>query len=286
MIETANERKRLPHWLKSKIALGEHFIHVKDLTITRRLNTICVSGNCPNRGECWSNGTATFMILGNKCTRSCGFCMVTTLHPDPVEEDEPERVALSIRDLKLKHAVLTSVARDDLRDGGAGMWVKTILKVKELNPGLTMEVLIPDFRRGYEVYDRIIESGPEVISHNLETVRRLTHRVRSLARFENSLNILRYISSRGVTTKTGIMVGHGETAGEVIETMQDAYNAGVKVFTIGQYMQPSGEHLEVVEYIKPEIFEKYYSIGKEIGFRHVESSPLVRSSYHAEKHVS
>jgi lipoic acid synthetase len=276
---------RLPRWMKVPLPKGHNYSRVKNLVANQKLNTICVSGNCPNKGECWNAGTATFMILGEKCTRNCKFCQVHTLKPEPVDSDEPIRLAETIQELQLKHAVITSVARDELHDGGAGHWAECIRKVKELNPGITMEVLIPDFRRGNIALDTIINEKPEVISHNLETVKRLTLEVRSMARYEHSLELLAYVAKSGLIAKTGIMLGLGETEKEVINTMQDAYNVGVKVFTLGQYLRPSKEHYPVKEYIHPDVFKRLQEAGLKMGFAHVESGPQVRSSYHAERHV-
>lgn len=285
MSDIKEQHIRLPHWMKVPLPKGNNYSKVKNLSIDKKLNTICVSGNCPNKGECWSAGTATFMILGEKCTRACKFCQVYTLKPEPVDWEEPKRLAETIRELKLKHAVLTSVARDELPDGGAGFWAETIRKVKELNPNLTMEVLIPDFHRGNKALDTIIAEKPEVISHNLETVERLTPDVRSMARYERSLELLSYVAKKGAIAKTGIMLGLGETYEEIISCMNDAYKVGVKVFTLGQYLRPSKEHYPVKEYIKPEIFRQLKEEGLKIGFGYVESGPQVRSSYHAEQHV-
>ena len=285
MSELKEQPVRLPHWMKVPLPKGHSYSKVKNLSIQQKLNTICVSGNCPNKGECWSAGTATFMILGEKCTRACKFCQVYTQKPEPVDNDEPRRLANTIKELELKHAVLTSVARDELVDGGAGFWAETIRTVKEVNPELTMEVLIPDFHRGDKALDTVIHEKPEVISHNLETVERLTPEVRSMARYDRSLNLLKYVAKKGVIAKTGIMLGLGETYDEVITAMKDAYNVGVKVFTLGQYLRPSREHYPVKEYIKPEIFNKFKEEGLKIGFSYVESGPQVRSSYHAEQHI-
>lgn len=268
-----------------KRANGETYSRVKNLVIRQNLHTICTSGNCPNIGECWNHGTATFMILGNICTRRCKFCSVPTGKPLPVDWHEPERLAMSVKAMGVKHCVITSVDRDDLEDLGTDLWVAAIRKVKEVNPGTTMEVLIPDFQGRRELIQRIIDAKPEVISHNLETVSRLTRQIRSKARYNISLDVLQYIAASGITAKSGIMLGLGETEAEVLETMDAMLEAGVKVMTIGQYLQPTLEHMPVIEYIHPEQFEKYNRIGLEKGFAIVESGPLVRSSYHAEKHV-
>jgi lipoyl synthase len=276
---------RLPSWMKSPLPHGEKYSRVRNLIHENNLNTICTSGNCPNKGECWSAGTASFMILGDKCTRDCKFCQVKTLLPDPVDWEEPLRLAQTIKILGLNHCVITSVARDDMEDGGAKFWAHTIRTIKRLNPATTMEVLIPDFHGRFDLVQKIIDEKPEVISHNIETVRRLSPKIRSMFTYRQSLEVLRYISNSGTVTKSGLMLGLGETEKEVIETIHDLYLSGVKVLTIGQYLRPSPDHAVVVEYIHPEIFEKYHEIGKDLGFAHVESGPLVRSSYHAEWHV-
>jgi lipoic acid synthetase len=280
------ERIRLPHWMKVPLPHGEDYSRVKNLVSKQKLNTICVSGNCPNKGECWSAGTATFMILGEKCTRNCKFCQVNTMKPDPVDWEEPVRLAETIKTLNLKHAVITSVARDELPDGGAQVWATTIRTIKDVNPKLTMEVLIPDFRRGNRALDLVINEKPEVISHNIETVKRLSPEVRSMSRYEHSLEVLQYISKSGLIAKSGIMLGLGEDEEEVIEAMDDLRNVGVKVFTIGQYLQPSNHHYPVKEYVKPEVFVRLKKIGLNKGFQYIESGPQVRSSYHAEKHIN
>ena len=278
-------RARLPHWMKVPMPSGVEYSRVKNLISRERLHTICVSGNCPNKGECWSAGTATFMILGDKCTRNCSFCQVKTMRPDAVDPDEPERVARTISSLKLKHCVITSVARDELHDGGAGIWAETIRKVKEINPEITMEVLIPDFRRGKKALDMVINEDPEIISHNIETVKRLSPVIRSMSRYEHSIELLEYVSSKNVRTKSGLMVGLGETFEEVVSSMDDLLAAGVKILTIGQYLQPTKAHVKVTEYIRPEIFKEYRELGLKKGFHYVESGPQVRSSYHSERHV-
>jgi lipoic acid synthetase len=283
--ERLTTRQRLPHWMKMKRASGETYSRVKNLVMRQDLHTICTSGNCPNIGECWSSGTATFMILGNICTRRCKFCSVPTGNPLPVDWLEPERLAESVRSMGVKHCVITSVDRDDLEDLGTGLWTAAIRKVKEVNPETTMEVLIPDFQGRRELVQQIIDAKPEVISHNLETVERLSRQIRSKARYNISLDVLRYIAGSGITAKSGIMLGLGETENEVLATMDNLVNAGVKVMTIGQYLQPTLEHMPVTEYIRPELFEKYHQTGISKGFKIVESSPLVRSSYHAEKHI-
>jgi len=277
--------KRLPAWFRMERPAGGNYSHLKNLSEKNNLHTICKSGNCPNIGECWNAGTATFMILGDICTRACKFCSVHTGKPLPVDRDEPRRLAGSIKTLGVKHCVLTSVDRDDLEDGGASFWAETIRTVKEVNPGLTMETLVPDLRGRQDHVQQVIDAGPEVISHNLETVRRLTSRIRSLNTYETSLGVVRYISSRGSISKSGIMLGLGETREEVLETMGDLLEAGCKVLTIGQYLQPTLRHYPVKDYIHPDVFREYEEIGLEKGFRFVESSPLVRSSYHAERHI-
>jgi lipoic acid synthetase len=279
------DKTHLPPWMKVPLPHGKSYSTVKNIIAEQRLNTICSSGNCPNKGECWSAGTATFMILGDKCTRNCRFCYVKSMMPDPVDNEEPDRVANSIKQLKLKHCVITSVARDDLKDQGASVWVRTIKTIKQLNPEITMEVLIPDFNNNHELLDLIINEKPEVISHNIETVERISPKIRSLATYEKSLKVLKYISQSGLITKSGFMVGLGETETEVAVTMNDLLLSGVKVLTIGQYLPPSELHTRLVEYVKPEVFEHYKQTGLEKGFRFVESGPLVRSSYHAEKHI-
>ncbi len=277
---------RKPHWLKVKLPTGDNFKKLNKIVETHQLHTICTSGRCPNMGECWGEGTATFMILGNICTRSCGFCNVLTGRPLPADLEEPQKVAQSIQLMGVKHAVITSVDRDDLPDGGANIWAETVRKIRELNPGITMETLIPDFQGKTELLDIIIEVMPEVVSHNLETVRRLTKQVRKQAKYERSLFVLEYLKKQGVKrTKSGIMLGLGETEEEVIETMKDLRRAGVDVMTIGQYLQPSPKHLPVERYPHPDEFKRYEKIGLEMGFRFVESGPLVRSSYHAHKHI-
>jgi len=286
MSENRIIRERLPAWMKSPLPNGRNFSKVNNLIAENKLNTICSSGNCPNRGECWNAGTASFMILGDKCTRNCRFCYVLNDIPEPVDWLEPLRLAKTIQTLKLKHCVITSVTRDDLKDGGAGFWAITIRKVKELNPQLTIETLIPDFNADPELIQKIVDAGPDVISHNIETVRRLTPKVRSTARYDRSLRVISIISGSGIVSKSGIMVGLGETEEEIFQTMDDLRAVGCKVLTIGQYLQPDVNLLPVAEYIKPEVFEKYRVEGMKKGFSYVESSPLVRSSYHAEKHVN
>ncbi len=279
--------RRLPDWFRMERPAGVNYSRLKNLSIKNNLHTICKSGNCPNIGECWNAGTATFMILGDICTRACKFCSVKTGRPLPVDWDEPRRLAESIRALGLRHCVITSVDRDDLEDGGAEFWAATVQEIRKLNPGLTLETLIPDFRGNLQDAQKVIDAGPEVISHNLETVRRITPRIRSLNRYETSLGVVRHIASSGrAVPKSGIMLGLGETREEVLETMEDLRRAGCRVLTIGQYLQPTRANHPVKEYINPGTFKEYERIGLEMGFRFVESSPLVRSSYHAERHVN
>jgi len=277
--------RRLPGWLKMQRASGETYSKVKHIVIENHLHTICTSGNCPNIGECWNRGTATFMILGEICTRACKFCATKTGRPLPPDPEEPLRLAISIKMMGLKHCVITSVDRDDLPDGGASVWAETIRKIKLENPGITMETLIPDFDARAELIKLIIDAGPEVISHNVETVKRLTPVIRTKAKYEKSLDVIRFISGKGKTAKSGFMVGLGEKEDEVIQTMTDLYDSGCKILTIGQYLKPGVGYMEVVEYIKPEKFEEYRVIAQQLGFSFVESSPLVRSSFHAENHI-
>ncbi|MEL4455422.1 lipoyl synthase [Lutimonas vermicola] len=279
-------RTKKPDWLRVKLPVGKKYTDLRGLVDKYKLNTICTSGSCPNMGECWGEGTATFMILGNICTRSCGFCGVKTGKPETVEWDEPEKVARSIHIMKIKHAVITSVDRDDLKDGGSIIWAETVEAIRRTNPNTTLETLIPDFRGIKNNIDRIIEVAPEVISHNLETVRRLTREVRIQAQYDRSLEVLAYLKDSGQKrTKSGIMLGLGETEEEVIETLHDLHKAKVDIVTIGQYLQPSKKHLPVHEFITPAQFEKYKAYGLKLGFKYVESGALVRSSYRAEKHL-
>lgn len=277
--------QRKPDWLKIKLPKGTNYAQVKSIVQRYNLHTICTSGKCPNMGECWAAGTATLMILGDICTRSCKFCATKTGHPLPPDVNEPQNVAESIRLMGLKHAVITSVDRDDLPDKGATHWAKTILEIKKLTPGTTMEVLIPDFDGIEELITLVIDAKPDIISHNLETVKRLTPLVRSRAKYDVSLQVIKTIADSGVVAKSGIMVGLGETRDEVLETMDDLLAVGCTVFTIGQYLQPTTSHLPVVEYVHPDVFEEYRQIGLQKGFKIVESAPLVRSSYHAERHL-
>ena len=280
-----SRRINKPDWLKVKLPTGKSYRKVKEVVSDHKLHTICESGNCPNMGECWGAGTATFMILGNICTRSCGFCAVKTGRPDSVDLSEPENVAKSIKLMNIKHAVITSVDRDDLSDGGSIIWAETVKAVRKISPGTTMETLIPDFAGNWDNLQRIIDVSPEIVSHNLETVRRLTRQVRIQAKYDRSLEVLRRLSDGGMRTKSGIMLGLGEKEEEVIESMQDLRNNNVSVLTLGQYLQPTPKHLPVKEFVTPEKFNEYREAGLKMGFRFVESAPLVRSSYHAEKHI-
>lgn len=277
--------RRKPDWLKIKLPRGFKTSQVIGLLNEKNLHTICSSGMCPNRAECWGNGTATFMIGGNICTRNCKFCNVPTGKPLPLEERELDEIVDSIRQLKLRHVVITSVDRDDLPDLGASHWAKMIRKIKEKCPGVTMEVLIPDFQGRLELVDMVIDEKPDVISHNLETVRRLTPAVRTFATYDNSLAVIRHIAERGVRSKSGIMLGLGETRDEILQTMDDLLAVGCEVMTIGQYLQPTKQNFPLQDYIHPDVFAEYKEIGRKKGFRHIESSPMVRSSYHAERHV-
>jgi lipoic acid synthetase len=286
-IELAEEQKfkRKPDWLRVKLPTGKEYAEVRKIVSTHKLHTICESGNCPNMGECWGAGTATFMILGNICTRSCGFCAVATGRPLPADLKEPERVAESVRLMNIKHCVITSVDRDDLKDGGSIIWVETINAIRKASPQTKFETLIPDFQGKWENLQRIIDVNPDIVSHNLETVRRLTKQVRIQAKYDRSLEVIRRLHNAGVKTKSGIMLGLGETEAEIYETMDDLRAAGCDVLTMGQYLQPTPKHLPVAEFIRPEIFAKHKEAGLSKGFRFVESGPLVRSSYHAEKHI-
>ena len=287
MNENTKETERLkkPSWLRVKLPIGENYRKVRNLVDQHKLHTICESGSCPNMGECWGEGTATFMILGNICTRSCGFCAVQTGRPEAVDEFEPGRVANSVKIMGVKHAVITSVDRDDLKDGGSSIWVQTVKAIRVQSPNTTMETLIPDFAGKWENLQRIIEVAPEIVSHNLETVRRLTKEVRIQAKYDRSLELLFRLKKGGMRTKSGVMLGLGETPEEVIETMEDLVNVQVDVLTLGQYLQPTSKHLPVQEFITPAQFAYYKELGLKMGFKYVESGPLVRSSYHAEKHL-
>jgi lipoic acid synthetase len=278
-------RYKKPDWLRVKLPIGKEYAKVRSIVDAHKLHTICESGSCPNMGECWGAGTATFMILGNICTRSCGFCAVATGRPLAVDKKEPMNVAESVRLMEVKHCVLTSVDRDDLKDGGSGIWAETILAIRKINPGTTMETLIPDFQGKWENLQNIIDVHPEIVSHNLETVKRLTKQVRVQAKYERSLELLQRLKQAGMKTKSGIMLGLGETEEEVYEALDDLRAVDVDILTLGQYLQPTKGHLPVFEFITPAQFEVYKKAALEKGFRYVESGPLVRSSYHAEKHL-
>jgi lipoyl synthase len=284
-IITEEKKERKPEWLRVKLPVGKEYAHVRSLVDKHKLHTICESGNCPNMGECWGAGTATFMILGNICTRSCSFCAVATGRPLAVDFEEPERVATSVQLMNVKHCVITSVDRDDLKDGGSIIWAETIKAIRAKSPETTLETLLPDFKGQWDNLARVLEEAPEVVSHNLETVRRLTKEVRIQAKYDRSLECLKHISEAGLRTKSGIMLGLGETEDEVLESMDDLLNNGVHILTLGQYLQPTRKHHNVIEYIHPDQFAKYKEIGMQKGFRVVESGPMVRSSYHAEKHL-
>ena len=279
------QKQKKPDWLRVRLPVGEGYKHVRSLVDTHKLHTICESGNCPNMGECWGAGTATFMILGNICTRSCGFCAVATGRPDAVDWDEPQRVAEAIHLMKVKHAVITSVDRDELPDGGSNIWFNTIKAVKSLNPDTTLETLIPDFKGIDDQIQRIIDAAPEVVSHNIETVEQLTRKVRIQAKYWRSMEVLRKLKQGGMRTKSGIMLGLGEQKEEVVQTLKDLAANGIDVVTIGQYLQPTRKHLPVQRFVHPDEFNEYKEIGYGLGIDYVESGPLVRSSYHSEKHV-
>jgi lipoic acid synthetase len=283
--ETITTKIKKPKWLRVKLPTGENYKKVRGLVDEHKLHTICESGSCPNMGECWGEGTATFMILGNICTRSCGFCAVKTGKPEEVDIYEPGRVANSVKIMGVKHAVITSVDRDDLKDGGSEIWAQTVRAIRQQSPQTTMETLIPDFAGKWENLQVIIDVAPEIVSHNLETVRRLTKQVRIQAKYDRSLEVLFRLKKGGMRTKSGVMLGLGETPAEVLETMQDLIAVGVDILTLGQYLQPTLKHLPVAEFITPEQFDFYKEEGLKMGFRYVESGPLVRSSYHAEKHL-
>ncbi len=277
--------QKKPDWLKIRLTTSGDYARVKEIVRTHQLHTICQSGDCPNMSECWSNGTATFMILGNICTRACRFCNVPTGKPLPIDEGEAARLAMSIKLMGLKHCVITSVDRDDMPDLGATAWANTISEVKRMNPSTTIEVLIPDFQGRAELIQQVIDSKPDIISHNMETVRRLTPMIRTKAKYDISLLTLRYIATQGIVAKSGVMLGLGETEDEVLETMDDLRDVGCQILTIGQYLRPTKENIEVQEYVHPDVFDKLQKIGLSKGFSFVESAPLVRSSYHAEKHI-
>lgn len=284
-IISEEKKERKPEWLRVKLPVGKEYAHVRSLVDKHKLHTICESGNCPNMGECWGAGTATFMILGNICTRSCSFCAVATGRPLAVDWEEPARVATSVQLMNVKHCVITSVDRDDLKDGGSIIWAETIKAIREKSPETTLETLLPDFKGQWDNLARVLEEAPEVVSHNLETVRRLTKEVRIQAKYDRSLECLKHISAAGLRTKSGIMLGLGETEEEVYEAMDDLLSNGVHILTLGQYLQPTRKHHSVISYIHPDQFAKYREIGLEKGFKVVESGPMVRSSYHAEKHL-
>lgn len=285
IVESPKERKKRPDWLRVKLPIGESYKKVRSLVDEYKLHTICQSGNCPNMGECWGAGTATFMILGNTCTRSCSFCAVKTGRPNEYDEDEPRRVAEAIKLMQVKHAVITSVNRDELKDRGAEIWYQTIRAVKEISPETTIETLIPDVKANWEALERMISAGQEVVSHNMETVQSLYRKVRPQAKYDRSLEQIKRIKEYGKRTKSGIMVGLGEQKEEVFLIMDDLVAHGCDVLTIGQYLQPTKMHLEVEEFVHPDTFAMYKEVGLSKGFQYVESGPLVRSSYHAERHV-
>ena len=283
-IDTVVKTKK-PKWLKVKLPTGDAYKKVRNLVSEHKLNTICESGNCPNMGECWGAGTATFMILGNVCTRSCGFCAVATGKPEKVDIFEPGRVANSVKLMKVKHAVITSVDRDDLSDGGSEIWVSTVKAIRRQSPSTTLETLIPDFAGNWKNLQNIIDVAPEIVSHNIETVRRLTKTIRVQAKYNRSLELLLRLKQGGMKTKSGLMLGLGETHEEVLETLDDLRSVNVDIVTLGQYLQPTPKHAPVDEFISPEKFDEYKKYGLKLGFKYVESGPLVRSSYHAEKHL-
>ncbi len=285
LAEEKRERVKKPKWLRVKLPTGAEYKQVREIVEEHKLHTICESGNCPNMGECWGAGTATFMILGNICTRSCGFCAVDTGRPEAVDTFEPGRVARSVKLMGVKHCVITSVDRDDLSDGGSLIWAQTVRAIRNQSPETTLETLIPDFMGKWENLQNIIDVAPEIVSHNLETVRRLTKQVRIQAKYDRSLEVLRRLKRGGMKTKSGVMLGLGETETEVIETMEDLRSVGTDILTLGQYLQPTRKHLPVAEFITPEKFAEYKQIGLSMGYKFVESGPLVRSSYHAEKHL-
>jgi lipoic acid synthetase len=274
-----------PDWLRVKLPTGQAYSEVRKIVSEHKLHTICESGNCPNMGECWGAGTATFMILGNICTRSCGFCSVATGRPKPIDPDEPSRVAESVKLMKVKHCVITSVDRDELKDGGSTIWAETILEIRRQSPETTLETLIPDFKGQWENLQRIIDVKPEIVSHNIETVRRLTRQVRIQAKYDRSLEVLKRLKEGGLKTKSGLMLGLGESTEEIIETMDNLRSVGVDILTLGQYLQPTPKHLPVLEFVHPDKFKSLKDIALGKGFKYVESGPLVRSSYHAEKHL-
>ncbi len=279
------EKIKKPDWLRVKLPTGENYIKVRGIVSKHKLNTICESGNCPNMGECWGVGTATFMILGNICTRSCGFCAVATGKPNPADWDEPKRIAESVKLMNVKHCVITSVDRDDLKDGGSIIWAETIKEIRAISPETKFECLIPDFAGKWDNLQRIIDVKPDIVSHNIETVRRLTAQVRIQAKYDRSLEVLKRLDDAGVKTKSGIMLGLGETEQEILETIDDLAFVKCDVITMGQYLQPTPKHLPVNRFVHPDDFKKYKDYALNKGFKFVESGPLVRSSYHAEKHI-
>jgi lipoic acid synthetase len=286
-MESTQEIQKIkkPDWLRVKLPTGEEYVKVRGIVSKHKLHTICESGNCPNMGECWGAGTATFMILGNICTRSCGFCAVATGKPKPADWDEPKRIADSVKLMGVKHCVITSVDRDDLKDGGSIIWAETIKEIRAISPETKFECLIPDFAGKWENLQRIIDVQPDIVSHNIETVKRLTAQVRIQAKYDRRMEVLKRLDEAGVKTKSGIMVGLGETDEEVFETIDDLANVNCDVITIGQYLQPTPKHLAVARFVHPDDFKKYKEYALTKGFRFVESGPLVRSSYHAEKHI-
>jgi lipoic acid synthetase len=285
IVEKNKKRNKKPDWLRVKLPIGENYRKVRELVDKYQLHTICQSGHCPNMGECWGEGTATFMILGNVCTRSCSFCAVATGRPPEYDEDEPRRVAEAVMLMQVKHAVLTSVNRDELKDRGAAIWHETVKAIKELSPQTTIETLIPDVRANWEALETMISAGQEVVSHNMETVKSLYRKVRPQAKYKRSLEQIKRTKEFGKRTKSGIMVGLGESKEDVFEIMDDLLEHGCDVLTIGQYLQPTKMHIEVAEYVHPDVFAEYHEVGMAKGFDFVESGPLVRSSYHAERHV-
>jgi lipoic acid synthetase len=285
-VKEQSERKKRPDWLRVKLPIGESYRKVREIVDNNKLHTICQSGNCPNMGECWGEGTATFMILGNICTRSCNFCAVATGRPTEYDTDEPQRVAEAIKTMGVKHAVITSVNRDELKDKGAEIWYQTVVKTKELSPKTTIETLIPDTKSDWDALYRMISAGQEVVSHNMETVKNLYRRVRPQARYERSLEQIRKTKEYGKRTKTGIMLGLGETKDELLEAMDHLAENGCDILTLGQYLQPTKMHHEVIEFIHPDMFALYREEGLKRGIKYVESGPLVRSSYHSERHVN
>ena len=280
-----NEVSKRPAWLKVKLPGGQNYRDVLSLMRTEHLNTVCEEARCPNLAECWNNKTSTFMILGDTCTRTCGFCNIKTGLPNHVDLDEPRRVAESVKKLNLRHAVITSVDRDDLKDGGAFIFVETVNQIRKTSPNCTIELLTPDFKGDEKSFEIILHNPPDILNHNLETIKRLYHAVRPQAKYQRSLDLISWFKQKGLRTKSGIMVGIGETKDEVLSLMQDLYNAGCDIMTIGQYLQPTKEHLPVDRYVTPDEFKLYHNEGMKMGFLAVESGPLVRSSYHADKHA-